>query len=108
MRGARRQLGDHGTLCRIIPADAGSTDTRVLPGYKVWDHPRGCGEHEPYGIDDALVGGSSPRMRGAQFILDGFEFGLGIIPADAGSTIATTAGLHLPPDHPRGCGEHAR
>ena len=45
-------------------------------------------------------------MRGAQFIPYSFEFGLGIIPADAGSTDLDSLDSMVNKDHPRGCGEH--
>ena len=45
MRGARCSAGCAGPAGRIIPADAGSTQTVLWnpTGHK--DHPRGCGEH---------------------------------------------------------------
>ena len=90
----------------IIPADAGST----TPGPKytkiATDHPRGCGEHP---ADDPVwesMRGSSPRMRGARSPMFSKRTTLGIIPADAGSTLdhVESAGNNV--DHPRGCGEH--
>ena len=50
--------------------------------------------------------GSSPRMRGAQRILDDPIAVRGIIPADAGSTTNPGRPDRSPGDHPRGCGEH--
>ena len=87
MRGA---LSDRPSRCqqtRIIPADAGST--RRPPSGPAWgrDHPRGCGEHAVLAVLVAAVIGSSPRMRGAPGIIHRRGEKLGIIPADAGSTI---------------------
>ena len=50
--------------------------------------------------------GSSPRMRGAPYRLAGDVPELGIIPADAGSTVACPIEQIPHADHPRGCGEH--
>ena len=48
MRGAPREWKGFMPTAGIIPADAGSTRrprSSILPS---WDHPRGCGEHNPY------------------------------------------------------------
>ena len=45
-------------------------------------------------------------MRGARFSLLSDGFVLGIIPADAGSTLPGIAAAAGNKDHPRGCGEH--
>ena len=92
---------------RIIPAHAGSTESKVY----------GCTVDE----------GSSPRMRGARVGVERVGFADGIIPAHAGSTTldrciphpgvgssprmrgaptATPACTYLCRDHPRACGEH--
>ena len=90
----------------IIPADAGSTrhGNHFLRMEK--DHPRGCGEHllnVPY---FGLKQGSSPRMRGAQKVPANMPLVVGIIPADAGSTLQQIQIAAQDKDHPRGCGEH--
>ena len=54
------------------------------------------------------VTGSSPRMRGAQGGGVDHVVGSGIIPADAGSTLASTSVSPVSRDHPRGCGEHGQ
>ena len=51
-------------------------------------------------------GGSSPRMRGAPVADTVANDNHGIIPADAGSTMANLMPLTPVQDHPRGCGEH--
>ena len=50
---------------RIIPADAGSTGRRLCLLTRIWDHPRGCGEHFSKSSRSSDMSGSSPRMRGA-------------------------------------------
>ena len=71
------------------------------------DHPRGCGEHSPNGIEVNGTKGSSPRMRGAPVHAIELALSRGIIPADAGSTIVGVVGAFPAEDHPRGCGEHS-
>ena len=53
----------------IIPADAGSTCGGVCCVCAARDHPRGCGEHGSAYTKGDCTGGSSPRMRGAHYIL---------------------------------------
>ena len=45
-------------------------------------------------------------MRGALLVRQVVDPDLGIIPADAGSTINGQNGAIYAEDHPRGCGEH--
>ena len=107
MRGARTIVDIHRDECRIIPADAGSTSTSRVPKASTKDHPRGCGEHP---VENALISvgiGSSPRMRGAPGRPGPARRGMGIIPADAGSTPPPALAPNGTGDHPRGCGEHS-
>ena len=53
---------------RIIPADAGSTNADLEGQAAGRDHPRRCGEHDQINGLWPELGGSSPQMRGAQFI----------------------------------------
>ena len=76
---------------RIIPADAGSTRHYRESMGAGRDHPRGCGEHCLLAEPVRVLGGSSPRMRGALISHPVHERRAGIIPADAGSTSATTS-----------------
>ena len=71
---------------KIIPADAGSTPPRCLPGCGRPDHPRRCGEHEDLWHKVIQPAGSSPQMRGAPQTRVEQPVPSGIIPADAGST----------------------
>ena len=106
MRGAQRRELLSIASKRIIPADAGSTTASAMAWGDVEDHPRGCGEHPGQGLARVVVEGSSPRMRGALFILLLPAVLPGTIPADAGSTMAHYPVLSAHRDHPRGCGEH--
>ena len=65
MRGARDLVDPVVYRVRIIPADAGSTFAHYVLAIGHWDHPRGCGEHVPVGVELKPATGSSPRMRGA-------------------------------------------
>ena len=106
MRGARHHDTRGKDQDRIIPADAGSTVPCGLRSIRLWDHPRGCGEH--IDVPLPLVGdeGSSPRMRGARRSQGEDLRASGIIPADAGSTRSCWTTRARAGDHPRGCGEH--
>jgi len=79
----------------LIPADAGSTwPVRAAhPGR--WAHPRGCGEHYPLAGDALAFRGSSPRMRGAPGQRIAGLHGVGLIPADAGSTLVDLGKRYL-------------
>ena len=90
----------------IIPADAGSTGINSACQIDGWDHPRGCGEHVSTNMPTLISAGSSPRMRGAPDSLCQPIPGIGIIPADAGSTDEAQELRADYADHPRGCGEH--
>ena len=106
MRGALADLPAAGYSLRIIPADAGSTGPAPISRVSMWDHPRGCGEHNSWMSCSKSVSGSSPRMRGAQRTDRLRPFSHGIIPADAGSTRPLQVIRDAIKDHPRGCGEH--
>ena len=94
------------SLCRIIPADAGSTTSFWIRRALSRDHPRGCGEH-PFPAPDMITSmGSSPRMRGAPTRRLEKYVPVRIIPADAGSTGLRPGEGLASEDHPRGCGEH--
>ena len=49
---------------RIIPADAGNTQSCISRTSPDTDHPRGCGEHVQVPVAVMPDAGSSPRMRG--------------------------------------------
>ena len=73
----------------------------------VRDHPRVCGEHGFEWVCVKVVGGSSPRVRGALDLLGCVDLRVGIIPACAGSTGRLQTCSHPIRDHPRVCGEHS-
>ena len=106
MRGARDVAQQLPAPVGIIPADAGSTSRPVRSIFRKRDHPRGCGEHTGWPGGLRLVGGSSPRMRGAPGHHQRPALRAGIIPADAGSTACLAWSFAMTEDHPRGCGEH--
>ena len=90
MQGALKYFAGIDQARGIIPADAGST-RRSVPAWEARrDHPRGCGEHDPILTTGGVHCGSSPRMRGAQGRDKGYPACIGIIPADAGSTLHMT------------------
>ena len=106
MRGARPACRSAGFPPGIIPADAGSTEVHREATGDSTDHPRECGEHGSNEMSFFLRTGSSPRMRGALFRVCLINLRIGIIPADAGSTLQPALRGPVPQDHPRGCGEH--
>ena len=87
MQGALPSTENHSKHYRIIPANAGSTIPTPIHDLVCQDHPRGCGEHLDKHQYDMALAGSSPRMRGARIPVFAFQLLVGIIPADAGSTI---------------------
>ena len=106
MRGAHDPAGRPGQRLGIIPADAGSTNALNAANSLNENHPRGCGEHYCHSVIVGTPMGSSPRMRGAQPETVKLPMVIGIIPADAGSTITKAFRFDPDGDHPRGCGEH--
>ena len=103
-RGAQGVKWTLDTTSRIIPAYAGSTARRGVPGATRWDHPRIRGEHIVGSIGMVIGWGSSPHTRGAH----SFRIGSGafprIIPAYAGSTAET----RLDPVPETGSSPHTR
>ena len=106
MRGARPTPTPKCLASRIIPAYAGSTLCSASSTEYAKDHPRVCGEHIGIQRRVGILGGSSPRMRGAPLFCTFQAFQLGIIPAYAGSTNQLMTLYICYRDHPRVCGEH--
>ena len=104
MRGKHILAEDSSTVMRIIPAHAGQTSF----GWPVmrWppDHPRACGANLSARYPDAVVLGSSPRMRGKQSTCAWSRLQRRIIPAHAGQTHTRCRRRPQAPDHPRACG----
>ena len=106
VRGAQVRAVVIDVFIGIIPACAGSTETRNFVRFSNGDHPRMCGEHNEGVEYRTLPPGSSPHVRGAHIWNCGIKRALGIIPACAGSTRDIHVRCQLDRDHPRMCGEH--
>ena len=105
-RGALECIGVAASNRGIIPAYAGSTDDTGYFHVTLRDHPRIRGEHFDYDPTINFAWGSSPHTRGAQLVcLIAWRIH-GIIPAYAGSTMASNATTAGRKDHPRIRGEH--
>ena len=85
-RGLRSGLAPVLALPRIIPARAGFTLPRRLPGRRGPDHPRSRGVYGRLAYGDLSLGGSSPLARGLQGLTVARVDDAGIIPARAGFT----------------------
>ena len=70
------------------------------------DHPRVCGENNPYITAYIINSGSPPRMRGKLPLHNAIIAHIRITPADAGKTCLCSPAQRARPDHPRGCGEN--
>ena len=70
---------------RIIPARAGSSSRKARSVTRDADHPRACGEQAVATSLAQIMGGSSPRVRGADDLTD----------------VSQIYWM----DHPRACGE---
>ena len=106
-RGARRTASLLFLRRGIIPACAGSTCRGGSTQTQAWDHPRMRGEHAGVWTHANKLVGSSPHARGALEDEDADFWGIGIIPACAGSTSAQFLQPRPPRDHPRMRGEHS-
>ena len=74
MRGAVAELAPSLSSIRIIPAHAGSS-RQVGAIYRAgWDHPRACGEQLVAQSRIFRNMGSSPRMRGAGYLIRSIFF----------------------------------
>ena len=105
VRGAVRRGARTCGRAGIIPASAGSSDSRNLFRRQFEDHPRECGEQTGGGGHLTRAPGSSPRVRGAVEKERDDALRQGIIPASAGSRSASPQRARGPTDHPRECGE---
>ena len=91
---------------RIIPAYAGSTTPSSTGSTTSPDHPRIRGDDPPISGRAGSRTGSSPHTRGARQVFPRGCRRLGIIPAYAGSTLASAPLVATEEDHPRIRGEH--
>ena len=105
-RGTQRRHVPGRRLRRIIPAQAGNTQSAQRLSCRGADHPRAGGEHASRIRSHLSGSGSSPRRRGThsqQRILPEL---VRIIPAQAGNTPISPLARWTPTDHPRAGGEH--
>ena len=107
MRGILHQFSIRYTPLRIIPAHAGNTTMLTVRSGLVMDHPRSCGEYWAGRLAIASDLGSSPLMRGIQFLKFQESQNCRIIPAHAGNTIFFLLTRRESEDHPRSCGEYS-
>ena len=91
---------------RITPAGAGKTRTVMLACSSTEDHPRRCGENNPWAALSAAAQGSPPQVRGKPDKAQYRKEDIGITPAGAGKTARRNHILQAPEDHPRRCGEN--
>ena len=89
----------------IIPAGAGRSFFKIFYLSYKWDHPRGCGEKGKLQYLVNVGVGSSPRVRGEDFLRLLKLWYNGIIPAGAGRSLSDQLLDPRRRDHPRGCGE---
>ena len=90
---------------RFIPARAGNRamlKKRKIP-HKV--HPRACGEQQSVATMISVLSGSSPRVRGTDYVVTHVVKKERFIPARAGNSTPTETRGTVPPVHPRACGE---
>ena len=91
---------------RLIPACAGKTNTVGTVSASGRAHPRVCGENLDWFVMALQLGGSSPRVRGKRFSQRILRPRVGLIPACAGKTRASSNTNHPTGAHPRVCGEN--
>ena len=107
-RGAPHDFRYHHDPRRIIPAYAGSTASPSTSSAAFADHPRIRGEHAAWIPSIIIASGSSPHTRGARQAILHVSSLARIIPAYAGSTVASGSRSQPRADHPRIRGEHPR
>ena len=91
----------------IIPARAGFTWTRVLPGRGSWDHPRSRGVYMRSPSPPPRPSGSSPLARGLLAAAAFADSDRWIIPARAGFTQSDPKSQSDERDHPRSRGVYS-
>ena len=90
----------------ITPAGAGKTHIRKKCAWKVWDHPRRCGENPDIVLTDSFAKGSPPQVRGKPAQRDSLGSCARITPAGAGKTVSGNTMSDIFTHHPRRCGEN--
>ena len=92
-------------ICRITPACAGNRAILFFEILIPQDHPRVCGEQGDGEVDEVLLEGSPPRVRGTVPAKHTQSFIPRITPACAGNSSPPSLGSSGGWDHPRVCGE---
>ena len=90
VRGPQKQEGVTKLFVRITPACAGTTLRRYQTELDDRDHPRMCGDHWLCKLDNLLILGSPPHVRGPLLSLLEQDGMIGITPACAGTTYSAT------------------
>ena len=90
---------------RFIPAPAGNSVLRPPKAAFTPVHPRACGEQATGRGKARGFLGSSPRLRGTDWVLSVQPFGSRFIPAPAGNRSELILRLPRSSVHPRACGE---
>ena len=90
----------------LIPAHAGKTAGHRVPSCSIAAHPRSRGENRPCDSHSAAIAGSSPLTRGKRPGWARRGRACGLIPAHAGKTRETRAGMEVSGAHPRSRGEN--
>ena len=89
----------------ITPAHAGKSAGAGSTTFRVWDHPRTCGEKRSFPAPCASFRGSPPHMRGKAHAERQRTGQTGITPAHAGKSPLCKGYICAIWDHPRTCGE---
>ena len=105
VRGTDFLVKSLGAVLRFIPACAGNSGKNRSGCQLMTVHPRVCGEQAWRGQIDAIVGGSSPRVRGTVRPGGHGRLPRRFIPACAGNRTAQCRPLMSTTVHPRVCGE---
>lgn len=108
MRGKGNLLLDGNIPLGITPAYAGKRDLVISGSGDIEDHPRVCGEKWQNRVNQLLVRGSPPRVRGKGVVHVFVPEKLGITPAYAGKSFMWTKFCRETRDHPRVCGEKGK
>ena len=105
MRGKGNLAKAGGNYKGITPAYAGKSGWGPGRRWRIWDHPRVCGEKAESYVNKHPEEGSPPRMRGkvGKVILGALD--PRITPAYAGKRAGAPGSPCTRGDHPRVCGE---
>ena len=90
---------------RFIPAPAGNRQRNSPASRSCTVHPRACGEQVSAVLFGLVYVGSSPRLRGTEWVERLAEPSGRFIPAPAGNRASRLTSPDLVTVHPRACGE---